>query len=130
MNLVQIYARVLSLLGNERRVALVLAAFNLAIAGSQFIEPMLLGRVINSLTGKPGDWGALAPLLIAWIVFGLFNITAGTLIAMYSDRLAYRQRYRTLSDYFQHVLPLPLAFHGDTQSGRLMKVMLRAPTSC
>ena len=115
----------LSLLGNERRVALLLAAFNLAIAGSQFIEPMLLGRVIDSLTGKPGDWGALAPLLIAWIVFGLFNITAGTLIAMYSDRLAYRQRYRTLSDYFQHILQLPQEFHGDTHSGRLMKVMLQ-----
>ncbi len=125
MNLVRIYARVLALLGNERRVALLLAAFNLAIAGSQFIEPMLLGRVINSLTGKPGDWGALAPLLIAWIVFGLFNITAGTLIAMYSDRLAYRQRYRTLSDYFQHILQLPQEFHGDTHSGRLMKVMLQ-----
>ncbi|HEY5963004.1 MAG TPA: glucan ABC transporter ATP-binding protein/ permease [Xanthobacteraceae bacterium] len=125
MNLVRIYARVLSLLGNERRVALLLAAFNLAIAGSQFIEPMLLGRVIDSLTGKPGDWGALAPLLIAWIVFGLFNITAGTLIAMYSDRLAYRQRYRTLSDYFQHILQLPQEFHGDTHSGRLMKVMLQ-----
>ena len=26
--------------------------------------------------------------------------------------------------YFQHVLALPLSFHGDTQSGRLMKVML------
>jgi ATP-binding cassette subfamily B protein len=86
---------------------------------------MLLGRVIDSLTGKPGDWGALAPLLIAWIVFGLFNIAAGTLIAMYSDRLAYRQRYRTLSDYFQHILQLPQAFHGDTHSGRLMKVMLQ-----
>ncbi|MBX9842378.1 MAG: glucan ABC transporter ATP-binding protein/ permease [Xanthobacteraceae bacterium] len=125
MNLVRIYARVLSLLGNEKRVALVLAAANLAIAGSQFIEPMLLGRVIDSLTGKPGDWGALAPLLIAWIVFGLFNIAAGTLIAMYSDRLAYRQRYRTLSDYFQHILQLPQAFHSDTHSGRLMKVMLQ-----
>jgi glucan exporter ATP-binding protein len=125
MNLVRIYARVLSLLGNEKRVALVLASANLAIAGSQFIEPMLLGRVIDSLTGKPGDWSALAPLLIAWIVFGLFNITAGTLIAMYSDRLAYRQRYRTLSDYFQHILQLPQAFHGDTHSGRLMKVMLQ-----
>jgi ATP-binding cassette subfamily B protein len=26
--------------------------------------------------------------------------------------------------YFQHVLALPLSFHGDTQSGRLMKIML------
>jgi glucan exporter ATP-binding protein len=125
MNLVRIYARVLSLLGNEKRVALVLATANLAMAATQFIEPVLLGRVIDSLTGKPGDWGALAPLLVAWIVFGLFNIAAGTLIAMYSDRLAYRQRYRTLGEYFQHILQLPQAFHGETHSGRLMKVMLQ-----
>jgi ATP-binding cassette subfamily B protein len=29
-----------------------------------------------------------------------------------------------MSRYFEHVLGLPLAFHGDVQSGRLMKVML------
>jgi glucan exporter ATP-binding protein len=29
-----------------------------------------------------------------------------------------------MSRYFQHVLALPLEFHGDVQSGRLMKVML------
>ena len=29
-----------------------------------------------------------------------------------------------LTDYFEHVLQLPLTFHGGTHSGRLMKVML------
>ena len=29
-----------------------------------------------------------------------------------------------LTDYFEHILQLPLSFHGGTHSGRLMKVML------
>ncbi len=38
--------------------------------------------------------------------------------------MAHRNRLMMMSRYFQHVLALPLAFHGDAQSGRLMKVML------
>jgi ATP-binding cassette subfamily B protein len=106
-----------------------LAIANLAIAATQFAEPMLFGRVIDSLTGKPGDWHALVPLLAAWIVLGLFNIMAGTLIALFADRLAHRQRHFVLSDYFQHTLQLPLAYHGDVHSGRLMKVMLQGTDS-
>ena len=34
-----------------------------------------------------------------------------------------------LSDYFEHVLQLPLAFHGARHSGRLMKIMLQGTDS-
>jgi ATP-binding cassette subfamily B protein len=40
------------------------------------------------------------------------------------DRMAHRNRLSVMNRYFQHVLSMPLSFHGDTQSGRLMKVML------
>ncbi len=30
-----------------------------------------------------------------------------------------------LTGYFEHVLQLPLTYHGNTHSGRLMKVMLQ-----
>jgi ATP-binding cassette subfamily B protein len=59
----------------------------------------------------------------------LFNIICGTLIALYADQLAHRQRHRVLSDYFQHVLLLPQAYHGGVHSGRLMKVMLQGTDS-
>ncbi len=66
----------------------------------------------------------LAPLIGAWIGFGLFIIIAGALVAWFSDRLAHRRRNLVLADYFEHVLQLPLAYHAGAHSGRQMKIML------
>jgi ATP-binding cassette subfamily B protein len=55
----------------------------------------------------------------------MFTIVCGTLIALVADRLAHRRRLAVLSSYFEHVLQLPLAYHGETHSGRLMKIMLQ-----
>ena len=67
---------------------------------------------------------ALAPLVGAWVGFGLFVIVAATLVAWYADRLAHQRRNMVLADYFEHVLQLPLAYHAGAHSGRQMKVML------
>jgi len=45
-------------------------------------------------------------------------------VALHADRLAHRQRQAVLTDYFEHIMQLPLTFHTGTHSGRLMKVML------
>ena len=58
-------------------------------------------------------------------MFGLFSIVCSTLVALYADRLAHRERQRVLTDYFEHVLELPLAYHSGTHSGRIMKIMLQ-----
>jgi ATP-binding cassette subfamily B protein len=57
-------------------------------------------------------------------VVGLAGIGGNVAVGLFADRMAHRNRLRVMHDYFQHVLALPLSFHGDTQSGRLMKVML------
>ena len=130
MNFLRLYGRVLMLLGSELRLAWVLAFANIALATAQFAEPVLLGRIIDKLTGSQThgttpSLAELAGLLIAWSGFGLFTIVAGTLISLYSDRLAHRRRQVVLTDYFEHILQLPLSYHGNTHSGRLMKVMLQ-----
>ena len=71
----------------------------------------------------------LTPLLGAWVGFGLFTIVCGALAALYADRLAHRRRQAVLTDYFEHVLQLPLSYHGGTHSGRLLKVMLTGTDS-
>ena len=63
-------------------------------------------------------------LIAAWVAFGLFTIVVGVVIALYADRLAHLRRQAVLTDFFDHVLQLPLMFHGESHSGRLMKVML------
>jgi ATP-binding cassette subfamily B protein len=134
MKLIRIYARVLSLLGPERSLAWMLACANVALAAGQFAEPVLFGRVVDTLAraqsaDAPPAWSNLISLLLIWVAFGMFNILCGTLVALYADRLAHRRRHAVLTGYFEHVLELPLAFHGDVHSGRLMKVMLQGTDS-
>jgi len=133
MRLVRLYMRVLGALHREARLAWILAIANLALAGAQFAEPVLFGRVIDTLTGASGSsdavWARLATLLGLWVAFGLFTIVCSTLVALYADRLAHQQRHCMLSDYFEHVLEQPLAFHGERHSGRLMKIMLQGTDS-
>lgn len=126
LSLLRTYGRALRLLGPQRRLGLALAAGNVALAIAQFAEPVLFGRIINALASGTGPtFGALAPLLLAWAGFGLFSIAAGVLVSLHADRLAHQRRLGVLTEYFEHVLQLPLSFHGETHSGRLLKVMLQ-----
>ena len=128
MSLLRLYTRVLDLLGGEARLGWILAGANLLLAGAQFAEPVLFGRIVDVLSGKPsgGPLGSSSawPLLAAWAGFGLFTILCNAVVALHADRLAHRQRQVVLSSYFEHILQLPLTFHTGTHSGRLMKVML------
>jgi ATP-binding cassette, subfamily B, beta-glucan exporter len=129
MTLILLYARVLQMLGPEARLAWLLACANLALAGANFAEPVLLGRIIDALAGSQAQgtaptWSHLFGLIAAWVGFGLFTIACSALVALYADRLSHRRRHAVLTDYYEHVLELPLSFHGGSHSGRLMKIML------
>src|SRR4029078_7967887 len=128
MSLLRLYTRVLELLGKEARLGWILAGANLLLAGAQFAEPVLFGRIVDVLSGKPST-GSMSsssawPLLGAWVAFGLFTIFCSAAVALNADKLAHRQRQAVLTDYFEHIMQLPLTFHSGTHSGRLMKVML------
>jgi len=69
-------------------------------------------------------WTEEVALLVLWGAVGLSAIGANVAVALLADRMAHRNRLTMMSRFFEHVLSLPLSFHGDTQSGRLMKVML------
>src|SRR5262249_7302105 len=128
-NFFHLYLRVLGLLGSEGRLAAALALGNVTLAAAQFAEPILFGRIIDALAGAqakgaPPTWEALAPLLGAWVAFGIFTIISGALIALHADRLSHRRRHAVMTGYFEHILQLPLSYHGGAHSGRLMKIML------
>jgi ATP-binding cassette, subfamily B, beta-glucan exporter len=129
MKFLRLYLRVLELLGREARLGWALAIANVALASAIFVEPILFGRIIDTLANAQGhvaelSWPLLLALVGAWSGFGLFSILCGAMVALHADRLSHRQRQVVMTDYFEHVLQLPLAYHDARHSGRLMKVML------
>jgi ATP-binding cassette subfamily B protein len=129
MGFIRTYARVLGLLAGDRQVAIGIGVASVVLAGVQFLEPLLFGRVIDLLARASGLdqaslWTQAILLLAIWGVVGLVGIGLSVATALGADRMAHRNRLGLMHRYFEHVLALPLSFHGDTQSGRLMKIML------
>jgi ATP-binding cassette, subfamily B, beta-glucan exporter len=131
MSLLRLYGRVLQSLGPEARLGWLLAVANVALAVAQFAEPVLFGWIIDALSNSQaaGTRATVStsvwPLLGAWVAFGLFTIACSVFVALHADRLAHRQRQAVLTNYFDHILQLPLTYHTGVHSGRLMKVMLQ-----
>jgi ATP-binding cassette, subfamily B, beta-glucan exporter len=129
MRFLKVYGRVLGLLGRDIRIAGFLAFANLMVAGLQFLDPVLFGRVVNLLSQSdklPHNvmWHEAAVLLGIWVAVGIGGIVSNIAVALQTERLAHRHRIKSMGRYFQHVLALPLSFHGGTHSGRLIKGML------
>jgi ATP-binding cassette subfamily B protein len=129
MRFLKVYSRVLGLLGSDLKIAALLGAANIMVAGLQFLDPVLFGRVIGLLSqsgelGRNALWHQAAYLLGIWAGVGVAGIAANMAVAVQAERLAHRHRVKQMARYFGHVLAMPLSFHGDIHSGRLMKVML------
>ena len=128
MSVLRLYRRVLGLLAPEWRLALTLALANAALAAIGFLGPLLFGRIVDTLASsgsRPRDetWQQILLLLGLWGLLGVGGIGAGILVALHADRLSQRRRLAAMSQYFEHVLRLPPAFHGRMHSGRQLKVM-------
>jgi glucan exporter ATP-binding protein len=121
MPLLKIYLRVLALLAPEKWLAIALAIANVALAAVFLLEPWLFGRVVDALAGKnPG----YAWINIGWWTgVGFCGVAANVLVALYSDRLAHRRQQAALVDFFEHSLALPLAFHDQQHTGRLLHTL-------
>jgi glucan exporter ATP-binding protein len=127
MSVFEVYWRVIALLGPEKKLASLLALANLSLAGILLVEPWLFGRVIDSLVAqsRAEAWRYIG----FWAVFGLLGIAAGVWISLQSDRLAHRRRLAVITQFFEHAVGLPLAFHGEHHTGRLLRIMHSGSTS-
>ena len=129
MPILRLYARALSGLARNRWLAAMLLLANLAVAGFQFADPVLFGRVIQLLSdsdklGPAQLWRRAAVLLGIWATVGVAGIAANIVAALQAERLAHRNRLGAMRRFYEHVLSLPLAFHGEAHSGRMVKIML------
>ena len=121
MSLLRIYLRVLTLLAPEKWLASCLGVANVAMAAVFLLEPWLFGRVVDALaTRNAGNpWYYIA----WWTGVGFFGVAANVLVALYSDRLAHRRQLAAIVDFFAHALALPLAFHDEHHTGRLLRTL-------
>ena len=124
-----IYRRTFRLLGQDRRLAYGLLSANALLVAAILAEPILFGRIVDALTqandSQYNIWQTVTPLLVLWVVIGLFAIFCAAMIALLSDRMAHRCRHVVLRDYFEHVLQLPFHHQQAQHSGRLIKIMLQ-----
>ena len=119
--MLRIYLRVIALLAPEKGLAITLAAANLALAGVYFLEPWLFGKVVDALAaaGHRDAWRYIG----FWAGVGFGGVIASVWVSLHADRLAHRRRLAAISAFFEHAIALPLAFHGQHHTGRLLRIM-------
>jgi glucan exporter ATP-binding protein len=121
MSMWRIYLRVIGFLAPEKGLAITLAVANLALAAVYFLEPWLFGQVVDALAvqGHHDAWRYIG----WWAAVGLGGVGASVWVSLHSDRLAHRRRLAAISAFFEHAIALPLAFHGQHHTGRLLRIM-------
>jgi ATP-binding cassette subfamily B protein len=119
MPLLRLYVRVIALLAPEKWLAVALAVANLALAGVFFLEPWLFGRVVDALAAKHDAWHYIG----WWAGAGFGGVVASVWVSLYADRLAHRRRLAAIALFFEHAIALPLSFHGQHHTGRLLRIM-------
>ena len=121
MPILRIYYRVIALLAPEKGLAILLALANLSLAGVYFLEPWLFGHVVDALAAKVhGDaWRFIG----WWAGVGFVGVAASVWVSLHADRLAHRRRLAAIAQFFEHSIGLPLSFHGQHHTGRLLRIM-------
>src|ERR1700693_2639960 len=126
MRFFRVYGRVLGLLGRDIRVAGFLALPNLIVAGLQFLDPVLFGRVVNLLARSdhmaPNTlWHEAVFLLGIWVAVGIGGIVSNIAVALRTGRLAHRSSHNFDEPLFPAcvdtaaLLPWPHPFRASYQ---------------
>lgn len=113
MSIAKVYIRALAMLSSERWLALALVLAGVSIAAVQLAEPVLFGRVVDALS----HGGKAFPIIGLWALLGLCNIVASTLLAVFADRLAHRQRLAAMGRAFERAIALPVSYHAELGAG-------------
>ncbi len=122
MSLFKIYLRSLSFLSRSKvSVALIVGA-NIALAVAAIAEPILFGRIIDSVSKQNNSFWPL----IAWGGFATFSIIATVAVARAADRLAHRTRAEVLADAFEHFVAMPVTWHNQRGSSNVFQTLVRA----
>jgi ATP-binding cassette, subfamily B, beta-glucan exporter len=122
VSLLNIYWKSLQYLGAEKRATVFICVVNVALALTMLIEPLLVGRVIQAISVNSAVWLPLTQLA----AIGLFHIGANVLVSREADRLAHRRKLAVLTESYNRVISMPLAWHHRRGTSNAMHTLLRA----
>jgi len=119
------YLRALALLRSEVQPALLLVAANIGVALIGLAEPILFGRVVDALANAREAFDDIA----LWGGLALIGIPASVIVATFADRLAHRQRQAAMASAFERAITMPISYHAERGTGRIIRTMLAGADS-
>ncbi|MBC7282176.1 glucan ABC transporter ATP-binding protein/ permease [Hoeflea sp.] len=122
MSLFSIYMRAMRLLVAEGWKVAGISAANVALAVIMIAEPILFGEIIQSISAGTD----LVSRIALWAGLGCFNIIALVLVARGADRLAHKRRSGVLTESFEQVMSMPMAWHHGQGTSQVLHTLLRA----
>ena len=122
MSLLEIYWRALGYLAAEKQRVTAICLANVALAVVMIAEPILFGNIIEAIAEKTDVMSRVA----LWAGLGAFNIVAFVMVARGADRLAHLRRAEVLSESFEKVITMPLAWHHRHGTSNSLHTLLRA----
>ena len=122
MSILQIYWRALGYLAADKKRVFFICFANVALAVIAILEPIMFGRVIDSIS----DHTDVVPPLAMWAGLGAFNIIAFVLVARSADRFAHARRSQVLCESFERIITMPLSWHHQRGTSNSLHTLLRA----
>lgn len=120
MSAFRVYIRALHLLWAERWLTITIVLAGLGAAMVALLEPVLLGQVVESLSKGHMD----KKTLLFWGSLGVGNVLVSVYLAVMADRLAHRLRLQVMGEVFERTISLPVSYHSEVGSGRLVRSIL------
>lgn len=114
------YRRALGMLRSELTLTAFLVIANAVLAVLQLAEPILFGKVVDALANGAESF----PLIGLWAFLGFFGVVASVFLAVWADRLAHRQRLAMLGAAFNRAITLPISYHAERGTGRVVRIMV------
>jgi len=122
VSILQIYWRALGYLAADKKRVFFICFANVALAVIAILEPIMFGRVIDSIS----DHTDVVPPLAMWAGLGAFNIIAFVLVARSADRFAHARRSQVLCESFERIITMPLSWHHQRGTSNSLHTLLRA----
>lgn len=125
MSLIRIYWRAMEYLAAEKAATITMCIASVLVALVMLAEPILFGRVIQSISDKSG----IFIQLVMWAGLGVFNIIAAVFVARGADRLAHRRRLSVMVESYERLITMPLSWHQERGTSNALHTLIRATDS-